>query len=63
MGVIAGGAGAVEHRAESGLKQPEGKVVRVVELVKSLTRVGGATSALVWVPGSMEGPPGKQEAS
>lgn len=62
-GVIDGGGCAEAHCAESGLRQTSVEVLTVVELVRSLMRVGGAISALVWVPGSIEGPPGKQDAS
>lgn len=64
-GVIGGGAGfaAVEQSPELGSKHPDGWTTLVVELTKFPTKVGPCTNALIFVPGSMEGPPGKQLAS
>ncbi len=63
MAVGRGGGAAVAHRPESGLKQPETNVVLDVDPVKAVASVGVETRSAWRVPGSMDGPPGRQPAS
>ena len=50
------------HRSEPRLKQPETYVVLEVEPVNAVASVGVETRSAWRVPGSIEGPPGRQPA-